>query len=230
MQYNYLANAPACAGLYGFALFDVLHSDEETIRWLGQLYRHYFIEGRRDLLSTDPYELKHIKNADFADGLKEWETAAAEENSIKPFALPGLARIENRRYIGELPGADECVLMRRSAKGPNCLTQTINNLEKGRLYSVAFYTYDVKKDEPGRHHAVTVKIDHGEILHPLSSQTAMTYLNWHFVVFRAQADSAVLSISDWKEPSEPAGTIGQELLYDFVQVQPYFSELSATAP
>ncbi|MFH0998685.1 MAG: hypothetical protein V1844_24815, partial [Pseudomonadota bacterium] len=218
------SNAPACAGLYGLGPWSCSYSDEETIRWMSRLYRHYCIEGRRDMLSGDPYELKHIKNADFAEGLKEWKIAAAEEGSIKPYALPGLARLEGRSYLGELPGADECVSIRRSAKEPNRLMQTINNLEKGKIYSLSFYTYGSKYNNAAPLHAVAVNIDNAEILRPLSSQAAIGKFNWYFVVFRAQGDSAVLSIADWQTPSEPGGEIGQELLYDFVQIQPYFSE------
>jgi hypothetical protein len=218
MQFNYLANAPACAGLYGLAPWHCSGSDEETIRWLGQLYRHYCIEGRRDLLSRDPYELNHIRNGDFTEGLKEWSAIPAEDDSLKALTVPGFSQVQWRGK------GDECVSMRRSAKGPNRLGQTIRNLERGRFYSVGFYSYNPKQDDPDALHAVSVEIERGDVLRPLCSQAVIEKLNWHFVVFRAQADAATLSISDWRTPSDPGAAAGQELLYDFIQVQPYLAE------
>jgi len=223
MQFNYLANAPACAGLYGLGPWTCVYADEETIRWLGKLYRHYCIEGRRDLLATDPYELTHIRNGDFADGLQAWEASAAEDGGIRIAAVPGLSRIEGRMYLGDLPGADQGAAMRRSAKGPNRLTQRIENLTPGRLYSLSFYTYD-PAGERRKPHAVAATIDPAETPHPLASRAVSRKLSRHFMIFRASAPTAALCISDWRDSSEPGGEPGQELHLDFVQVQPYLPE------
>lgn len=149
---------------------------------------------------------------------------AAETNSAKVSSFPDLARLENRQYLGELAGAEACVAMRRSDKGPNKLTQTMKDLKAGRLYSVGFVTYDPGKSAPNSRHAVSVAIASGEIVPSLSAQATMADFNSHFTVFRAKADSAVLTISDWTDLSTPGGPIGQELLYDFVQIQPYTAE------
>ncbi|MFH0796053.1 MAG: hypothetical protein V2A65_03235, partial [Candidatus Omnitrophota bacterium] len=68
------SNAPACAGLYGLGPWSCSYSDEETIRWMSRLYRHYCIEGRRDMLSGDSYELSYIRNADSAVlSISDWK-------------------------------------------------------------------------------------------------------------------------------------------------------------
>ncbi|MDD5704568.1 MAG: hypothetical protein PHR35_01485 [Kiritimatiellae bacterium] len=225
MQYNYLVNAPAMAGLYGFNIYAFYGADEETMRWLGKLYRHYFIEGRRNLLSKDPYVLTHLVNPDFADGLKGWTVTTAGSNSVATVTIPNFGRLtQNRSYLGNLSGADEVVSMRRSVKGPNRLTQTIRDLQPGRLYSVSFYTYDSGKAAPGSLHAVSLGIERGETLPSLSAQTPHIDLNRHFTVFRAKAATALLTISDWKDSAAPGGQIGQDLLVDCVQVQPYMAD------
>ncbi|KKK60225.1 hypothetical protein LCGC14_3026490, partial [marine sediment metagenome] len=53
MQYNYLANAPECSGLYGVMIYHASLADEETVRWAGRLFRHYCIEGKRTMLSDE---------------------------------------------------------------------------------------------------------------------------------------------------------------------------------
>ncbi|MDD5708179.1 MAG: hypothetical protein PHR35_19850, partial [Kiritimatiellae bacterium] len=139
--------------------------------------------------------------------------------------IPNFGRItQNRSYLGVVPGADECVSMRRSDKGPNRLTQTIKDLQPGRLYSVSFYSDDPGKTMTGSRHAVSMAIERGEILPALSAQTPQIDLNRHFTVFRAKADTAVLTISDWKDDATAGGPVGQTLRYDFVQVQPYDAE------
>ncbi len=46
-------------------------------------------------------------------------------------------------------------------------------------------------------------------------------MNLHQVVFRARGKQAMLTLSDWGKPGAPAGPAGQELLCNFVEVQPY---------
>ena len=49
----------------------------------------------------------------------------------------------------------------------------------------------------------------------------MTYL-WR--VFRANSKTAKLAISDWAGEKEPGGPIGQELIYNFIEIQPYLED------
>jgi hypothetical protein len=50
---------------------------------------------------------------------------------------------------------------------------------------------------------------------------AAAWMNYHWMVFQAQESQAELSISDWSSPTDPGGPIGQELMLNFVQIQPY---------
>ena len=49
-------------------------------------------------------------------------------------------------------------------------------------------------------------------------------MNYHQRVFRAKGTSARLTFSDWASDDEPGGPVGEELLWNFVQVQPYLEE------
>ena len=44
------------------------------------------------------------------------------------------------------------------------------------------------------------------------------------IVFRAKAATAELVISDWENDTKPSVPWGQEMIYNFVEVQSYFSE------
>ena len=50
------------------------------------------------------------------------------------------------------------------------------------------------------------------------------YITYHRVVFRAKRPEAALTISDWASDTQPGGPIGQNLMFNFVEVQPYFGD------
>jgi len=50
------------------------------------------------------------------------------------------------------------------------------------------------------------------------------WLNYHFRVFRAIGSTAKLVISDWVGPPAAGGPIGQELMFNFIEVKPYWEE------
>ena len=50
------------------------------------------------------------------------------------------------------------------------------------------------------------------------------YMNYHWRVFRAQQPTAQLIVTDWKDDTTPGGPVGQELMFNFIEVQPYFGE------
>ena len=50
------------------------------------------------------------------------------------------------------------------------------------------------------------------------------WMNYHFRVFRATGPTAKLALSDWAGPEAPGGPVGQELMFNFIEVQPYFEE------
>ena len=50
------------------------------------------------------------------------------------------------------------------------------------------------------------------------------YMNYHWYVFRAKGKTAKLTVSDWKTSTEPGGPIGGEVMYNFIEIEPYFEE------
>ena len=49
-------------------------------------------------------------------------------------------------------------------------------------------------------------------------------MNYHWHVFRAQKNTATLTVSDWTTEKEPGGPIGQELMFNFIEIQPYLGD------
>src|SRR5207247_10858949 len=99
------------------------------------------------MLTRDPLFLTHIQNADFEKGTEGWTLHPAEDGTIAVKSFPRYGRIEGRfmglgrpadpEHIG-----DTFLWMKRSAKGPNMFSQTIKNLEPGRLYSMKMFSCD----------------------------------------------------------------------------------------
>jgi hypothetical protein len=98
-QMNVVANHPVMAGMGGLNWWTSLQADEETVRFVGKLYRHYAIEGKTELLTKDPLFLTHIQNADFEKQLAGWTLHAADKGSIQAKSFPRYGRIEGR-YMG----------------------------------------------------------------------------------------------------------------------------------
>ena len=63
----------------------------------------------------------------------------------------------------------------------------------------------------------------GHVYGPFTRENPL-YVTYHRVVFRAKTAGAKLSISDWKSNDEPGGPIGQRLMHNFIEVQPYLEE------
>lgn len=245
MQYNMLANDPAFRGLYGVMEYTSPYADEEALRWQGRLYRHYFIEGKKTMLSKElgfRYQLTHVKNPDFNDGTKGWTVAPAEEGSIGTNHLDGFGWLEGR-YPRTSEG-DDFLLMKRSASKPNTVSQEIKNLKPGRLYSLKMFTADYGDLTAGnsvrQKHAVSINIENAEMVPTNCFQEVMAHcyahdlgpfnvnnrawFNYHWKVFRAKGKTARLVISDWISNIESGGPIGQELMMNFVEVQPYLED------
>lgn len=52
------------------------------------------------------------------------------------------------------------------------------------------------------------------------------WLNYHWRIFRAEGESATLTVSDWISDSEPGAPPGQDITYNFINVQSYYSKHS----
>ena len=244
MQVRTLATHPACFGLGGIQEYHSSYCDEENVRWTGRLYRHYAIEGNTEPATKDPYKLTHIRNPDFADGTQGWTVLPAEQGSIRAAKHPGYSHLEGR-YPRTSMG-DTFLVMKRSAKKPNTFSQAIKDLQAGRLYSMKMITADyknlVQEKSEKKQDAVSIKLDNVDILpgpkksfqftfpncyaHHLGKFTAKHnyWMNYHWRVFRAKGTTAKLTVSDWKAEQKPDGPIAQELIYNFIEVQPYIGD------
>jgi hypothetical protein len=137
---------------------------------------------------------------------------------------------------------DDFLWTRRSADRPNTFSQALRELEPGRLYSLKMITSDYQDLLAGesnrRRHAVSVRLDGVDLLsgprdsfqypfpHGYGKRDKFDaqhqyWLNYHWRVFRARGTTATLAVSDWENPKEPGGTAGRELMFNFIEVQPY---------
>jgi hypothetical protein len=243
-QMNRVANHPALSGIGGLEWWTSLLADEETVRFVGKLYRHYAIEGKTGMLTSDALFLAHIQNADFEKGTEGWALHPAEERSIAAKSFPRYGRIEGR-YMGLGRPADPehigdtFLWMKRSAKGPNTFSQTIKDLEPGRLYSMKLLTSDYadlvnpkakKLEEATRFNGsvvlegveVDAKRSFSEMYSSNPEPKIPVWITYHWKVFRAKGTTARLIVSDWPGANEPGGTFGQEQTFNFLEIQPYW--------
>jgi hypothetical protein len=235
MQMHMMANDPAFTGLYGVMAYQGPRAEPEIICWLGQLYRHYCIEGRTELLSKQygySLMLNHLKNPGFAEGRTGWNFSPAEEGSIRLASVSDLPF--EKKY---LPKGDNVLLMKRSARKPNSITQEIRNLQPYRLYSLRMLSCDIKDLTTQQKYAVSIKLKGVEVIDSESlqevsvgdgSNAPRACWNHHYRVFRATADTAEIEISDWAGDTTPGGPVGQEVLCDFIQIQPLFEAARGT--
>ena len=247
-QMNLLANDPVFSELHGVMWYHSAYADEESLRWSAKLLRHYCIEGKRDRLSTDPYELTHVANGDFREGAAGWALDPAEDGSISARHVKGFGRAQGRYPESEM--GDYCLLTARSARRPNRFSQRIRNLEPGRLYSVKMFTADYEDLARGisrkRVHQAQIELDGVEVLPERSicevftrghgsyakeDRKANRWITYRVVFFRARQREARLTISDWaSDPStgsgqaKPGGPIGQQLIHNFIEVEPYLED------
>ena len=244
MQIRTLATNPAFFALGGIQEYHSAYADEETVRWTGRLYRHYCIEGNTSPATDDPYKLTHIQNPDFLDGTDGWTIRSAEAAGVRVKQHKGYGWLQGR-FTGSGLG-DRFLLMRRSVKGPNTFSQEIKNLQPGRLYSMKMITADyenlVQEKSEKKQDAVSIKLDNVDILPGAKSNFQFTFpncyahhlgkfnakhnywMNYHWRVFRARGTTAKLTISDWAGEKTPGGPAGQEIMFNFIEIQPYLAD------
>ena len=229
MQMRELATDPACFALGGIQWYKSGYADEEVLRWSGRLFRHYCIDGNTEPMTSDPYELPHLANPDFEKGTEGWDVVAAEPGSVRAGEHEGYGRLQSR-WGG---GNDTFVLMKRSAKGPNTVSQTILHLTPGRLYSLKILSSDYGDLIQGRSrkgkNAIAIKIGNVELIDEPSKSFQFTYphsygrtigeftpqdqywVNFHRRVFCPKGQTATLTMSDWQAESEAARPVRRGL-------------------
>jgi hypothetical protein len=244
MQMRLLATHPVFFGLGGIQEYHSAYADEESVRWTGRLYRHYAIEGNTQPLTEDPYLNAHLQNPDFAEGTKGWRVSPTEPGSIQPKKHKGYSWLEGR--YPPTPVGNTFLWMKRSGTKPNVFSQEIGKLTPGRLYSLKMITADyqdlVLEKSSKATNAVTIQLDNVELLPAPKNSFQFTFpncyahvvgrfnaqypfwMNYHWRVFRAKGPTARLRVSDWQSDGSPGGPVGQELIYNFIEVQAYLEE------
>jgi len=245
MEMRTLATDPAFFGLGGIQWYHAHRSDEENVRWGARLLRHYAIEGNTEPLSKEPYNHpSYIQNPDFADGTNGWTIQSAEPNSIQAREHKNYNRLQGR-FGGVIVG-DSFLWMKRSQKKPNTFSQEIKNLEPGRLYSMKMITSDyqnlIQEISERKEDAISINLEGAETLTDASKNFQYPFasgywvsmgkfgakrrymMNYHWRVFRAKGTTAKLTVSDWKSDAEPGGPVGQELTFNFIEIQPYMDD------
>jgi len=228
MQVNMIANDPAFSGINGFMWWTSGYADEEAMRWVGRLFRHYAIEGRTEMLSKDPLMLTHLKNPDFNEDIKGWTIKPAEKGSIEVKDYLDYCSVEGRVEAATATRGHTFLTMRRSSNRPNIFSQQIRNLQTGRLYCLKMFTADyrdlIEAKLNKQKHVVKIEIDDVEVDLDKCFQyifASRICVNYHRLIFRAKGNTAMLKLSDWASEKEPGGPIGQELIYNCIEIQPY---------
>lgn len=239
MEWNIVANDPLYKGIRGIHPYMVKYSEPEINRWVSKLIRHYCIEGRTERLSDDSYELTHIQHPDYPDPQKGWTIIEAEPGAVAVDRLANYSRI--LLGWGRRSELDSFLRMRRSPQGPNSFSQKIKDLEPGRLYSLKMAVADYGDMANGVSRRLestfSVRLDNVELLSDqcfdghfrgnpaLKFKTSdLPQLICAWRVFRAQGPTAKLTVSDWVGENGPGGPIGQELMFNFIEIQPYLDE------
>ena len=187
--------------------------------------------------------MKHLLNPDFEDGTAHWELQPAEPGGIVAGKQPGYGALEGRYPWDQLCG-HTFLVVKRSATKPNRFSQPIKDLQPGRLYSLKMITADHQEIARGASkralHAVSIRLEgveprtgpqeafscpfHSAVAVGKFTEQNQLWMNYHWGVFRATSSAARLTVTDWKSDSEPGEPAGQELVFNFLELQPYLAE------
>lgn len=247
LEFTFLANDPAFFGTRGLLGYYSPYAGEEQTRLYAKFIRHYAIEGNSERMLKDPYELTHLDNPDFSDGTKGWTLRPAAKDTIAAKTVEKLGWLEGR-FVRTGAG-DTAVWTKRSPEKANIIAQEIKHLEPGRLYSLRFFTgnyqdYLAFRSRPYKHD-VSVELVNVDVVEEkcfqaiIKSCYAHTFekfnrsnpyrMNYHQRIFRAKDTTAGLAFSDWASATDPGGEAREELVWNFIQVQPYFANQAEAA-
>lgn len=134
---------------------------------------------------------------------------------------------------------------RRTAKGTNRISQTIKDLQPGRVYHVNVYAFDPNKIDRKVLIPLSVEINGAEMISgkdevlkgksgkpksrkikddelytaPVIGGTPITIHHYNRL-FWATSETAELVLSDWPSVIELGGVAGEEILWDFIEMAP----------
>ena len=222
-----LVTLPSLDGLAGFGMYSYHNAEEEDVRWVCALVRHYLLKGRIDDFAAkngiklDP---KIVKNGNFIDGLKGWTV----DGDVRAEKIPGYAQNIQRRRWCRNKGDDVAVFRRISGK-PSLLRQRVSGLEPGRLYALRYVVSPMKEIIKGatigdiRRYGITANVNNAEdvtalmpVAHYGGAECNMPRLNVRTLVFKALESSATLNFNLDNDDT------ADELVLSAVRVRPYF--------
>ncbi len=221
IQFHTLTNHPELKGLGGVGYWGFNYADEEITRWAFTLIRHYAIEGNKELLAPKygfKYNPGFLQDGDFTEQLKHWETKGA----VSAGKYSGLNGKIQKRWGGE--GDNFCVLKKEAGQTAE-VSQTVRGLTPGQVYSLTYLTADLNEVRKNlitsRKYGIGVTLDGAEIIpgaKVLIEGGKAPRINVGKLRFKATAPEARLTFNN------AAAADGEELIVNFVQLTPYFSE------
>ena len=227
----------------GFGAF--FTTDEEMVRWMMRLVRHYAIEGRTDSLAESlgyPYNPGYVQDGDFTRGLEAWNVQPAQGDSLRALTIPryGLRGQSRGKHLNGVDGlGDTLALFERRAERPNRLSQRISGLVPGRRYALVYISqdYDQYLKTPGaqgKESAFRVDFEGAENVAALETacggmdyqlaKPGHYYVYRHRLVFRATAPEVTIIFLD-RAPGEGeavSNRLGQRRMINFIHVHDYF--------
>ncbi len=231
MQLNMIANDPTFEGLGSIGYWGSYYADEELHRWCFALMRHYVVEGRKDMLSSEygfSYRPDHILNGDFRGTLEHWRT----EGGVRADVMQDFAKNSENRWGGNGGVGDTFAVLVRGKDSAATLRQTAKGLEPGRMYRLRYTTFDVKdvkaKRTAPRRFGVSASVGAGAEVEPSLTWTHVdrrakgrygqlgARVNLGQIVFKASAPEVEVAFSN------EAAAEGEELGVHYVSILPYY--------
>ena len=225
MKMHEVANNPAFDGVGKVGFWGTYASDEEIARWSFRLMRHYAFEGNKEPLSAKyGFTLKpgHIKNADFTDGLNNWNVSG----NIRKENYPGYGK-NSIKFHGSVGAGDDFALFTKEKGKSAELSQIAKGLKKGRKYLLYFYVgdYDDVICNRQRIGALPLKItlDGAKIIdktHYIGNATKSShaYVNIHKIIFIAEKDEVKLTF-DNKDAKDDS-----MYMLNYICLRPYYDK------
>ena len=224
----------------GFGAF--FTTDEEMVRWMMRLVRHYAVEGRTESVSESlgyKYNPGYVRNGDLETGMEGWDVDAAAPDSLKRIVIDRYARRgQGRRYTkGDVGNA--LALFVRQPNRANRMSQKISGLVPGRRYALIYISqdYDQYLKTPGAQgKEYAFRVDFNGAMNEPALETASGgmdyqlknpshfYVYRHRLVFRAQSPEVTITFLD-RAPGEPEDVtthLGQRRMINFIHVHDYF--------
>ena len=219
-----LATQPSLDGLAGFGMYCYYNAEEDEVRWVCAVVRHYLLAGRTDSFAAlhgielDP---KTVRNGNFANGLDGW----AVEGDVHADKIPGYAKDVQRRRFCQNKG-DEVAVFRRAKSGKSRISQKMEGLVPGRVYALRYTVSPMKEIVKGakagevRRYGLNAMVEGAEdvtaqmpIVRYGGAERNTPRLNARTLVFKALGPTATLDF---------ALDEGEELVLSAVRVRPYF--------